>query len=94
MSSTVCANCGLPGSSHVYRHANGKAYCCRGCAERTLCRCRLSIVQGGIGMRLDSGIAAQTRPTQPISHNESNQHMLMATWTDQGDSRQDPRRIA
>ena len=92
MSTSTCANCGLPGSSHDYRHANGKTYCCRGCAERTLCRCRLSVIQGEVGLIRE--LNAQARPTQPMFVNESNQHMLMPPWTDQDDNRQDPRRIA
>jgi hypothetical protein len=47
VSTPVCANCGLPLSRQVYRSANGTAYCCRGCAERILCQCRLAVLHSG-----------------------------------------------
>ena len=93
MSTTLCANCGLPVSGHVYRHANGKAYCCRGCAERTLCRCRLSVVQY-VTERARSELEAQASPAERGRINESNQPTLITPWTDQDGDRQDPRRIA
>ena len=46
MSTSACANCGLPLGRSAHQHSNGSMYCCEGCADRTFCKCRVSVMLG------------------------------------------------
>jgi hypothetical protein len=46
VSTSACANCGLPLGKSAHEHSNGSMYCCEGCADRTFCKCRVSVMLG------------------------------------------------
>jgi hypothetical protein len=46
VSTSACANCGLPLGKTAHQHSNGSMYCCKGCADRTFCKCRVSVMRG------------------------------------------------
>jgi hypothetical protein len=66
-----CPTCGLTVGRDAYEH-EGVLVCCRGCAERTFCACRVSVATGARGEQHAVRGAGQTE--QALGH--SNEHHL------------------